>query len=545
MNLDWNFYYDDWLIDKVPDGLEIKVVDRGNGPECVPSSLTCYFGANPIYLYGEGKLWHESLISPRGVAIFPEFLQRPGFEWIDRKSFEIDFSSTTDFFDRNVVAMHTGRVDATRYISDVLNTMYGLPHNDFSNVKTASSTLRLMNSDDFRLIEKGVSSLHLYGNSQEMIDDKCILYSRMFIENGRPGPMDLISGSDLIATTPGAPILIPGSFTRVLFLKYSHITIPESQAHSMFQNDSWTLIFRTLANFREGTLLDFGSTRYTDDPNYGAKVSIMVNHMDIVLNDGGRPNTYSFPLNIDFRFAHSWAITREGGVLSLSINGNLVSTHDVSTLGSVQYLSEFKNYISRTSVGEKSQYTGDIEELAMFSARMNPDKAEKFLEGRVPIMKKGGAAALDAENIPHALSYGLTFSKPSDFYIPNYFNADFFKFYLKDKTDLVLVATTDSEKISSSYRDDLEPFKDKSILMPVGFNVDQVLAKEDGILSEEVPVLTKLTSDTHIPLRIHMDFIVPTEFYDKDIVYNMRIVLKSLHRFLWYSFKKYKTGEFV
>jgi hypothetical protein len=71
------------------------------------------------------------------------------------------------------------------------------------------------------------------------------------------------------------------------------------------------------------------------------------------------------------------------------------------------------------------------------------------------------------------------------------------------------------------------------------------LSTEEGGISEEIPVLTKLTSDTHIPLRIHMDFVVPTGFYDKDIVYNIRIVLKSLHKFLWYSFKRYKTGEWV
>ncbi|MCF6204323.1 MAG: LysR family transcriptional regulator, partial [Methylococcaceae bacterium] len=77
--LKWGFYFDSWLIDKVPPGFEVKVIEDADGLRCVPESLTCYFGANPIYLNGLGKLWHEVLFSASGIAIYPMFLERPGF----------------------------------------------------------------------------------------------------------------------------------------------------------------------------------------------------------------------------------------------------------------------------------------------------------------------------------------------------------------------------------------------------------------------------------------------------------------------------------
>ena len=161
------------------------------------------------------------------------------------------------------------------------------------------------------------------------------------------------------------------------------------------------------------------------------------------------------------------------------------------------------------------------------------------------MLKKGGANQLEQENIPSALSYDLTYSKPTDIFVPNHFHADFYKYYLKNMENVVTIAGFDGIGTNSSYRDDLEPFEDKSLLVPLGYNIDQVLSTVDNELSEEVLVLTKLTSDTHIPLKLHMDFVIPKEFYNQDVVYNMRLVMRSLDKFLWYSFKKFKTGEFV
>jgi len=73
MNLDWNFYFDSWLIDKIPDGFEIRIEEHPSGVSINPPELTCYFGANPIYLYGLGKLYHEVLMSPDGITVYPSF----------------------------------------------------------------------------------------------------------------------------------------------------------------------------------------------------------------------------------------------------------------------------------------------------------------------------------------------------------------------------------------------------------------------------------------------------------------------------------------
>ena len=545
MNLDWNFYYDSWLIDKVPDGLEIKVVDNGNGPKCIPSSLTCYFGANPIYLYGKGKLLHEVLFSPRGIAIYPEFLQRPGFEWVKRKSFDVRFESELDFHGNNVVAKHIGNINASQFMKDISSVMYGIEESQFTAISTPSSSLRKLNQEDIDLIDKGVGDNQVYANSGDMVANGIIFYSRMFMEDSRVGPMEIIEGSDLVITSPGAPILTPGANTDVLFLKYSHIDIPASYTTNMFESSGFCFGFKTLEQFRFGTIFDFGATNLAQGLNYGASLMITEIGIYLTLNDGGELNRFFLTASIDYRFPHVWLIQRDGDDLILIIDGRQIDREDISMVGDVVFdNAKYNNYISRRSIAEENEYAGDIEELFFSRKTMTRTHMDKYFSSGTPLLKKGGVSALEKETIPFALSYGLTFKSPTDFFIPNFFNADFSKFYLKNKSNLVIIATQ-AKKISSSYRDDLEPFLDKSLLIPTGYAIDQVLASENNGLAEEIPVLTKLSSDNHIPIRIHMDFVVPVEFYDKNTVFNMRIVLKSLDKFAWYSYEKFKTGEFV
>jgi len=545
VNLDWNFYYDDWLIDKVPDGLEIKVVRDEEGElKCIPSSLTCYFGANPIYLYGEGKLWHESLISPRGMAIYPEFLGRPGFEWVSRETFSVSFPKEVNFHEQNVVSLHTGKVNATQYIKDVFLKMYGIKEDEFTNIRTPSTTLRKLNHNDYILIEKGISDLQIYPSGTDMMMAGCALYTRMFIESGREGPTELMKGRDLPITSPGTPILVPGIFTDVAFLKYSYVEISKDYQAGLFR-EKFAIMLRTLPNFRAGIVLDFGCTSLSEDnTNYGMRLEMAAREVIVTLNDGNL-NTFILPCEVDLRFGHSWAIIRNDDTLTLSIDGALVSQKSTAGIGRVKFHPEYKNYISRSSVSGQIETAGDIEELALFSQLPSDKVVEDFFDGTKPFIKKGGANQLERENIPSSLSYELTYSKPTDFFIPNHFEADFYKYYLKNKDKVVIIAGYDEDGTNSSYRDDLEPIEDKSLLVPLGYNIDQVLSIEDDEVSEEIPVLTKLTSDSHIPIKIHMDFIVPEGFYHQDVVYNIRLVMRSLDRFLWYSFKKFKTGEFV
>lgn len=544
MNLDWNFFYDSWLIDKIPDGQEIKVIEGPNGLECKPKSLTLYFGANPIYLYGEGKLFHEVIMSAGGIGIYPEFLQRPGFEWVNRKTFSVGFNETLDFHGNNVRGLHVGRINARTYLSNIMSRMYAFDiDEDFTNITTPSSTLRKMSTDDYSLIADGVSSKQIFQNSEELQSKGCVFYSRLTVEDGRESTHELISNTNLIVKSPAAPVTVNGFFTRVLFMKYSYVSIPFSMAKTLLV-DNFTVMFRTLSSFRRGTLIDFGSTNYSDDTDYGFKLSFETSLISIVMNDGTYHNTQTV-MDVDFRFPHSWVIIRDSERLRVLCDTDVIVDIDTSDIGSLAYSALHSDCcISKNSVSGNMSAAGDIEELCIFDEVLEDGYVSDFLNGDIPVLKKDGASQLIAENIPNSMSYGLTFQKPTDIFIPNHFKADFFKIYLADRDGSVIVSTQEP-KVDSSYRDDLEPYEDMSLLLPDGFTIDNALASGTQGIDEEVDALTKITSDTHIPIRIHMDFTVPEMFYTKETVFNMRLVLKPLAKFIWYNYKKFKTGEFI
>ena len=102
---------------------------------------------------------------------------------------------------------------------------------------------------------------------------------------------------------------------------------------------------------------------------------------------------------------------------------------------------------------------------------------------------------------------------------------------------------------SESYISGYEPIENRNIKINNGYRFQAISTfnYEENIdfnIGEKIPVLTKLTSDTHIPLKIYMKFKIP-EWHDKKVTYNIRLLLKSLDKFLWYDFEKYKTGGFV
>jgi len=171
----------------------------------------------------------------------------------------------------------------------------------------------------------------------------------------------------------------------------------------------------------------------------------------------------------------------------------------------------------------------------------------KYYNDIVPLIKPGGVEAIAEQNVPASLSYGLTYSKPTRIFIPNFFGGKFKNFYLINEAGVVNVIGDNATQ--GYYLQNHEPIENKAILIDNGFTIDTVttLNYEEDIdfqIGTKIPVLTKLTSDVHIPLRIYMKFKLP-EFYDNKIIYDMRLVLKSLKKFIWYSYKKYKTGEFV
>lgn len=531
MNLDWDFYYDSWLIDKVPDGLEIRIEETPKGFSFNPPSLTCYFGANPIYLYGEGKLFHEAIMSPNGFAIYPEFLGRPGFEFVSETSFSVSFDKAKDFNGNSVIDKHVGWVDATSFLQLIEKNMYGMADNQYASIRTASSKLRMLNADDYRLQQEDLSQYQVFDTYQSMKDEGCTFYCNMDGSTG--SAVDNISGTSLATTSPGTLITIPGNFGDVILLRNTYIELGATQIAAL-KSPEFQILFSTQSSFREGILFDFGSTNNANANNYGFRLEILSVGLNIIMNTGAEYTEYNIPFEIDFRFPHRFSLLKTGTYIIVAMDGDIVAIKDNASTDVIVFDSSLKNYISGSyKENNMNLSTGDIEEVAFFNQRIEDERMDLYTRSFIPIVKRGGITAINYENVPMSLSYNLTYAKPTYMFIPNFFGGDISNVYLHTSSDTVISAGGE----------------DKSLTIPNGYKTQNVITNNleeniDFTIGTKLPLLTKVTSDTHIPLKIKMVFQLP-EWYDKKTTYSMRLITKSLKKFLWYSFRKYKTGEFV
>jgi hypothetical protein len=550
MNLDWGFYYDSWLIDKIPDVVNIKVEEHPEGIVFNPPELEFYFGANPIYLYGEGKLFHEVLFCPDGIVFYPSFLGRPGFEFVDEISFSIDFKEDEHFDGTPTVSHHIGYIDATRYIQLIMNKLYGVGNNEYVKVKTPSTRLRYVTNTDITLQDASWRSEAVFYDASDMAQNGCKFYTTMSVDEGDIGIRNEINGAMHEVVSPGAIVLKKGLFYSDVLLKYSYIEAP-SEIVGLVGSDRFYMMFTTLPEFRFGTLFDFGSTNNATGPNYGFRLDINGSYATLYLNDG---NLHIFDIpydDVDFNFSHRWLIGRGDGGLVVSIDGRTYLSADISDVGNVLYNPSFKNYISLIhSAPDASVQTGDIEELAIFNNMPDEEQYDlsSFYNGTLPMLKKGGVDEAILDNTPVMLSYSLTYDKPTYFFIPNFFGGEFDKFFIVNEAGEVKVIT-DGKALGDYYITDMIPIKDKSLKVPIGYQVYQVTTKNQEPLFFEdiptkIPAITKLTSDTHIPIRGKIKFKLPF-FYNIPTTYNMSLNMKALSKFIVYSFKKYKTEEHI
>lgn len=568
MNLDWAFYYDSWLIDKVPNGLNIEVTETENGLVCVPDSLTCYFGANPIYLYGEGKLFHESLVSPRGIAIYPEFLDRPGFEWVDRKTFKVDFPEELDFNGNVVVDLHAGHINATQFMKDVLLAMYGLDCDGVESARyttrhTPSTSTHVLTSSEYEEIAEDVSQFAIFTDENEL--------RALFTPNGvglyvSMGETFTVSGETRVSIVTNLidsclkfstsdQIQWRAGLQRKVFSTNGMSVVNHNVWHPAltFTDVGYCVLFRTLEYLREGTILSIGEEN--DYTNGGFSIEIHLNQVIVHAGDVSKSTdmtfyTFALNFNIDFRFPHTFAILFNKSTVDLVMDGDTIgSIPTVWDYGNFTILQQSTpvSFLIGASRLEDTVNSGDIEELLIAPLPLPDGFFEKYFNG-IPILYDGGLKEVLNTNTPPQLSYDLTYTTPTDVFIPNYLGEDFDKHYLKNHYGHVIIAGYDGNDVySSSYQEGLEPYEDKSLYIPLGYTIDNATMASTNVSVPEtnIKVLTKLTSDVHIPLRIHMDFVVPENFYKKDISFPMRLVVASLTKWLWYPFKKFKTGEFI
>ncbi len=533
MTLDWDFFFDDWLIDRVPDSMEIRIEQHPNGIFINPPELTCYFGANPIYIYGEGKLQHEVMVAPSGFAMYPEFLQRPGFEFVEEMSFFVDFTEGKDFNGNDVEDMHIGMVNAKRYLDGIFKNIYGTA-SGYSGIRMPSLDLRRLNSDDYAAQGQLISSFQMYDSIQSMTDDGCEFYTTMGIDDGDTRLTEYVNDTRMTVKSPGAVIQTPGVHGNVIFLRYSYVILP-SYVQDTLIKDNFQIFLTTEIDFRYGTILNIGATSYSNFDNYGFRVDIGTDGVIVVANNL-ELNQLFFSYGFDFKFPHKIMIMKRMDKISVVVDGISLGFQELDGSGNIVFTPGTIGRISYNNNNDTNTSTGDIENLAIFSPEMDPETVDRFFKEESPFLDRRGVNAIIFDNVPVSLSYDLTYVNPARMYIPNFFGAKFKKIYLIDEnTDIEIVEGADVGN---------------SLVIPNGFKIDNVSTTnmQDGIdyvFSQSMPVLTKLTSDTHIPLRFYMKFKIPEDWWSSKTTYSMGLVLAPVSKMLRYQYKKYKTGEFV
>ncbi len=531
MELDWDFFYDSWLIDRIPDSLEIKIEEHPTGLYINPPSLTCYFGANPIYLYGLGKLLHEVIMSPTGIVVYPSFLHRPGFEFIEEITFSASFEEETDFSGNVVIDKHIGMVNAKKYLEGILYNIYGA-RPEYVGVQTPSSDLRELGSSDYLLQGKGIAEYQIYQDVQEMSSDGCTFFCRMGSRNKDYRLVDEINGTLIDIVSPGAVVQTSGTYGSVVFLRYSYVLLPSYLRETLLL-PQFQIFFSTMIGFRPGVIIDIGSTFYPDSSNYGFRLEVLTTGITVTANDG-EIRTFPLLFGFDFAVANRVLITRNGDNFMLSVNGGMESSHSIPGAGNIVFGSDQNNMLSYDIEKGRNSPAGDIENLAFYSPTICQENMDKYSGDPIPFLSEG-TPSVEYEHIPVSLSYDLTYQSPARLNISNFFGGDINRIYMVNLSNEINTAEDRGEI--------------KSFSIPEGFKIDTVSTNNlveyvDFTIGEKIPVLTKLTSDTHIPLKIYMKFKVP-DFWEKNNTYNISLVIRSVEKFLRYTYRKYKTGEFL
>ncbi len=533
MRLDWDFYHDDWLIDRVPDNMEIVIEEHPDGIVINPPSLTCFFGANPIYLYGTGKLLHEVMMTPDGMMVYPDFLQRPGFEFVEEISFNASFEESVDFHGNIVNDMHVGMVNAKKYLDGIFNKIYGTP-TGYAGIRTPSTDLRDLNVQDFEQQAEGIIGFQMYETILEMKNDGCDFYCKMRIVDGTPRLHDEINDTYMDIISPGAVIETPGLYGNVTFLRYSYVLLP-SYIESYLAGSQFQIFLILMIDFRPGIIIDMGATNNASEPNTGFSVTIHTTGVEIIANDGTFIEILLYH-NFDFSIVNSIQIERVDTDFSLFVNGLLANSQNIEDVGNILF-NGTQGYLSYSTRNSTNSSAGDIEELAIYSNRMSDENMDRYATDPVVFNNAGGAAVIEYNNIPVGLSYDLTYNNPARIFVPNFFGGKIRNIYFVDSANMIEINDYgSSENI-------------KSIVINNGFRIDNVVTYDledhvDFTIGEKMPVLTKLTSDTHIPLKIYMKFKIP-EFWDRKTIFNIALILRPVGKMIRYTYEKYKTGEFI
>ena len=540
LRLSWGFYKDSWLIDPMPETFEIRVEEHPDGIRLNPSKLTLYFGANPMYLWGTGKLYHEVIFAQYGFIVVPLFLGRPGFELVSSISYSLE--KERDWLDNPIGERVVGRADIDKMVKTYLNQIYGIePLTTKTLVKPNDLSSKLVKADDSQLDKQyTVGYTPIYANTSDLtLNNDAVALIPLTLKN--KSIYEVINNKELDYESPFDKIYITnGLYESVVSLKTVRVDITE-QLDEMFKDEKgFNICFKLLPNFREGTLIDYGSTQNENDKNYGFRLDVNRNSITLILNNGDKFEYLTVPVTLSFITANAFFIKVEyGGTVEIRINDQVFKYR--RQFKKPVFQDGIKGFLSGLSVSKQTVETGDLAEVGLFGYYVDPKFRDKYL-AMEPILPYPGIPKVQDTLTP--VFEDLTYSVPVKILLPQGTGSkkstkphkSYGDMYLANDNSQVQKNEIDSFNRSSNY---VETF------IPVGWNVFRTLGRPDPNFDNKTDfifMLKKLTSDIHIPLKIDIHFRLP-EWWTKDMQLHMKLKMVPIGKSMWYPYEKYRTGE--
>jgi len=534
MELNWGFFKDSWLIDPAPANIPITFEEHPTGFVINPQTVTLYFGANPTYVWGEGKLYHETIFANLGFVIMPFFYDRPGYEFI--KKFSVTINEDTDWLGNPSTIYKVGRVNLKDMIKSHIKKFYGVGDlADKITFKRGDPSTDLVKADDDAIKALYTPTLTpIYLSTDDLVSKTNVVWFSTMHDRG-DSIYEAVSRSYWNVETPFDKIYFQqGIYENVLVLKNARLDVTNQMSAACDDSDGFTVCFKLPAGFTEGTLIDYG---YTDSS--GFRIDVLPAGIDVYVNG----TKYHAAYNLSFKQANAvWIYVRYGDGVYVHINKESIYLRDLNLLN-INKTDNAPAYISGLSLTNRYVDTGNVEELGIFKGEVDTDTMLSYLSFD-PMVPNNRTITTTDDDIPVIVN-DLTFSVPAAIMIPNTYVSStqnsktipFEKIYIGDTNSNIEEGKYESES-------DLDGVK---IYIPENFNFYDALGHPDTGLDDVTTncfMIKKLSSDTHIPLKIYMEFQIP-DWWTKDMILNMQLKLIPVDRMIWYHYKKFKTGDWL
>jgi len=576
MDLPWGFYRDSWLIDPYPNEIEIVVKKDEKGkfyPS--PGKVVLFFGANPKYIYGEGKYEHEVFISPTGTALYPEFSETINGDFIRIDNIVITTVKEYDFDGRLNYDKFFGDVDPLLFLENVQKKVYKLSQGKFSTNFTPSPFLR--EATDSELLSKVVDSskFSIYENAEQMANDGCLHYWKMDIQPSLNE--NTVSIDDKIG---GMPLKFITNYSinyqifdevSTLDITRGYLQVSRSILNSL--KNGFYLMFKTLPNLKFGKVFSFGIENI-NGKYYGCEFYINETSISFVANNEDQ-RIWEKTCSIDWSFSQKVGIYFKHGILKIIVSKITLIDEEVST-----NISFFENnifVIAGKIISERRSPSrfGNISEFAIFDGDDNVG-AEKFVDTDKVFIRSSYLPTVQEEDGTPIISDNLTFKDDRMFFLPNYGDSPKFKEIQTRENYNVDTKQFTSEEYynigSTSQRNNvfrlyaIDSSGYKTVLKKVPDNLRRQQDRPEDIIianklyripkrtrffgiiigndytGRKFNSLTKLTSDTHYPLRIEIDISVP-DYFKVENTYKFKLKLTSLDSFLYYNYAKFRDKK--